>query len=58
MPIREFQCETCHHKWEVLNPQGQQQCPKCKSSKVKQVFSTCNWNWGGLFLYLKEEGLD
>jgi len=56
MPIREFECQDCHYQWEKLNPQNEK-CPNCGSKKIKQKFSTCNWNWGGLLLYFKEEKL-
>jgi len=58
MPIREYECQRCGHVWEKLNPQGQQQCPECKSTEAKQLFSACNWNWGGLFLHWNEEKED
>ena len=58
MPIREFECQDCHHIWEKLNPQELSECPKCHSNQVKRKFSTCNWNWGGIFLYWKEEKED
>jgi putative FmdB family regulatory protein len=33
MPIYEFECEQCGHKWEELSPMGVSvaRCPKCEA---------------------------
>lgn len=55
MPLREYICEGCRHIWEVLNPKGEQACPKCGGVRIRQKVSACNWNWGGIFLHWEEE---
>ena len=58
MPLREFECQDCHYAWEKLNPQGLQECPKCRSKHTTQRLSTFSWNFSPYFILLKEEGLD
>jgi len=43
MPIKEFECQACRHRFEEIlgihepNPTA---CPKCKSADLKQLLST------------------
>lgn len=43
MPIREFECEQCHHRFEEIlgikepNPE---KCPKCGGSPLKSILGT------------------
>lgn len=45
MPIYEYQCETCHHCFEVLvfsSDEEEITCSKCGNSEVKRLLSsTC-----------------
>lgn len=44
MPLYEYQCEQCQHRFEVFQHLGQgadgMRCPKCGSENVKRVWST------------------
>lgn len=44
MPIREYECTSCHKVFEVLErspkPAKKPVCPACQGTKVKQRFST------------------
>ena len=40
MPIYEYRCAYCRHKWEVLVMSKRDQpekCPECGSDKIKKV---------------------
>ena len=42
MPIYDFVCEACGHRWEAfhgLNESGPHQCPVCAAGPVKRVFA-------------------
>lgn len=51
MPLYEYQCEQCQHRFEVFQRLGQGangiQCPKCGSETVKRVLSTFASATGG-----------
>lgn len=43
MPIKEYECEACHHKFEEivwLNEPGPTACPKCGKGPLKRLLST------------------
>ena len=41
MPIYEYICEKCHHKFEVLiRGKEKPACPKCQGRKLNKLFST------------------
>jgi putative FmdB family regulatory protein len=44
MPLYEYLCESCGHRFEVLQRMGDGAkgltCPKCGESKVEKQFST------------------
>lgn len=41
MPIFEYACETCHHKFEklVLNGKTDIECPSCQGTNLRKLFS-------------------
>ena len=41
MPIFEYQCEKCGHKFEelIFGKKKKVYCPKCKSARVKRLVS-------------------
>jgi len=45
MPVYEYQCENCSRKFDVVATLGEKEaglkpvCPKCRSRRVRQVFS-------------------
>jgi putative FmdB family regulatory protein len=43
MPIYEYQCQKCCHKFEVLQKLGEDgsnlKCPKCSADNPQKVFS-------------------
>lgn len=44
MPLYEYRCEACGHRFEVLQRMGASSqgvsCPQCGSSEVKRLVST------------------
>lgn len=42
MPIYEFECSQCDHRFEQLVPSygSKASCPKCNSAKTKRMIST------------------
>ena len=41
MPLFEYQCKTCGHRFEALVIGSRQpQCPRCESSELEKQFST------------------
>jgi len=58
MPIREYQCQVCHNKFEKLNPPDGVECPNCGSKNVRQRFSTFSWVFRGLLELIQEEEND
>lgn len=42
MPMFEYQCDACHHKFEELAAQDETvPCPECKSEKTSRLLSAC-----------------
>jgi len=45
MPVYEYKCRRCGHKFEALQRLGENgenlKCPHCGESKPEKVFSTC-----------------
>ncbi len=42
MPVYDFRCQQCDHKFTVMvsiNEKDQVKCPKCESEKVQQLFT-------------------
>jgi len=40
MPIYEYQCRSCHHRFEELVRAGAEPaCPECKSRKLEKLLS-------------------
>ncbi|QGT99844.1 hypothetical protein SYNTR_1251 [Candidatus Syntrophocurvum alkaliphilum] len=45
MPIFDFQCKECDHKFDLMisnNDKDKAKCPKCKTTNVKQLLSLFN----------------
>jgi putative FmdB family regulatory protein len=41
MPLREFACEACGHRFEELvGPDDSAACPKCSGRKLRRLLST------------------
>lgn len=44
MPIYEYACTACHHRFEILQRLGENgeglECPKCGHQRVAKQFST------------------
>ncbi|WP_066637733.1 FmdB family zinc ribbon protein [Desulfolucanica intricata] len=50
MPIYDYLCEICGHKFTVLIPisaKDKVSCPECKATKVKQLFTGFSVTTGG-----------
>ncbi|HEX2329975.1 MAG TPA: zinc ribbon domain-containing protein [Candidatus Angelobacter sp.] len=40
MPIFEYICQSCHHRFEAIVQRSQRaKCPKCESKKLEQQLS-------------------
>ncbi len=43
MPLKDFECQSCHHKFEVLvwiREPDPAACPKCGAADLKQLLGT------------------
>ncbi|MBW2021864.1 MAG: zinc ribbon domain-containing protein [Deltaproteobacteria bacterium] len=51
MPIYEFRCMECDEEFETLvfGSGNDIQCPKCSSSKLKRLMSSCGFKSSGEF---------
>ena len=58
MPIYEYVCKRCNHRFEVLTAFWNGKCPNCQSTEVERRFSRLNWRLGNYFQSLKDDGLD
>src|SRR5215210_5245845 len=41
MPTYDYECDACHHEFEVFEPitaEPQKKCPKCKKNKLRRLF--------------------
>lgn len=49
MPIYEYECTTCAHRFEVLvrDRMAQIACPKCECEKLNRLISTCAFSLKG-----------
>jgi len=51
MPIFEYQCKDCNHKFDILhksiNNIEKVECPKCKSQNTKKLLSSFSVTIGG-----------
>jgi len=56
MPIYEYVCKECGHKFETLALEPK--CPQCGSKDLERKFSTFSYRLGNYFQNLKDEGLD
>lgn len=45
MPIYEFQCKKCNHRFEylVLGGDAPGACPACKGKKIEKLMSACGF---------------
>ena len=48
MPIYEYRCQSCDHRFEVLVRGGEEPlCPECGSKTLEKQFSTFSFGLGG-----------
>ncbi|NMB16488.1 MAG: zinc ribbon domain-containing protein [Firmicutes bacterium] len=50
MPLYEFQCQNCHHKFEELcrgSDTAKVKCPHCGEKNVKRLLSTFGFGSAG-----------
>src|SRR5262245_43123982 len=43
MPTYDYECDACHHEFEVFEPitaEPQKKCPKCKKNKLRRLFGS------------------
>lgn len=45
MPIYEYKCADCNHRFEylVMGGQGPENCPECQKTKVQKQMSACGF---------------
>ncbi len=45
MPIHEFRCKSCNHKFEklLIRRDAEVHCPDCKASEVERLMSACSF---------------
>ncbi|RMF87270.1 MAG: zinc ribbon domain-containing protein [Nitrospinota bacterium] len=63
MPIFEYQCQQCQHRFEVLQRVRQETpspptCPRCGSQEVQRLISRFHSNAWSTFLDRLESSLD
>lgn len=48
MPVYEYVCEKCEHRFETLLRSNEEKpsCPSCKSAKLRKLFSVFGLNLG------------
>jgi putative FmdB family regulatory protein len=48
MPVYEYLCGKCEHKFELLvrSQRARVSCPRCRSRRVKKLFSVFGLNLG------------
>lgn len=54
MPIYEYQCEACHHKFELLQKISDELltvCPECKEEKLRKLVSAAAFHLKGTGWY-------
>lgn len=48
MPLYEYSCERCEHRFEILVREDTKvECPKCRATQVKKLFSIFGLSLGG-----------
>lgn len=43
MPTYDYECDACHHEFEVfesITAEPQKKCPKCKKNKLRRLFGS------------------
>ena len=43
MPTYDYECDACHHEFEIFEPitaEPQKKCPKCKKKKLRRLFGS------------------
>ena len=57
MPIYEYECDDCKHRFEVflgINDPPVETCPKCNGRKVRKLISNCSFQLKGSGWYLTD----
>ena len=57
MPLYEYECRKCHHRFEVIQGLRQRpikKCPKCGSGKVEKLISTPAVHFKGTGWYVTD----
>lgn len=57
MPIYEYQCNKCHHDFEVIqkiNDDPVSSCPKCASKKIQKLVSPAGFQLKGTGWYVTD----
>jgi putative FmdB family regulatory protein len=57
MPIYEYQCEACEHKFEQIQKFSDEpltKCPECKEKKLKKLVSVGSFHLKGAGWYVTD----
>jgi len=57
VPLYEYECSACHHKWEQIQTFSDpivRKCPKCGKSKVKKLLSSPAIQFKGSGFYIND----
>jgi putative FmdB family regulatory protein len=53
MPIYEYVCKKCKHKFEIFHRGGEREkieCPQCKGKEIEKLLSLFGFSSGGSFV--------
>lgn len=59
MPTYEYECDTCHHHFEVTQGYGDPQpekCPECQGTSLHRVYSCAGIIFKGKGFYCTDKG--
>ena len=57
MPIYEYECDNCHHQFDLMqkiNEEPEKQCPKCLMNTAKRLISAAGFQLKGTGWYVTD----
>jgi len=55
MPLFEYVCRSCGHKFEKLSDRWDGRCPRCGAENAERQWSPVSWLYRGLLELIQEE---
>lgn len=55
MPLFEYVCRSCGHKFEKLSDRWDGRCPRCGAENAERQWSPVSWVYRGLLELIQEE---